>query len=291
MRRREVPARRPSGAGPEPSPGAGGAGRGPGSAAPAGSSAGRMPPGAGSVRGHVTAAIRALRAHAGLPPRLLPGRAPSRRPASPASNLRLRRPPAPRQHHDRYAPRRPPPPGPPAPRPALPSAAPPPPRLAASGEFLAGRGPPQSCRLAAVGRAASCVSRCPAAPGAGAAAGNPGRCRGGQPGGAWALCRSPRSCFRLPALPPALTVKGGRSSCGGAGWGRGAGSRGRLSCALERGGIARRPPPPPASGNTWKGRLRGRGAGGPGPALLSAAGALAATPGLFLGLGSRVAES
>lgn len=290
MRRREAPGRCPSGAGPEPSPGGGGVGTGPGSAAPAGRSAGRMPAGAESVRGHVTAAIRALRAHAPLPPRLLPGRAPSRHPASPSQQPAAAAAARPsRQHHDRYAPRRPPPPGPPAPRPALPPRASA--RPAAPGEFLAGRRPPQSYRLAAVGRAASCVSRCPAAPEAGAAAGNPGRCRGGQPGGAWALCPSPRSCFRLRALPPALTVKGGRSSCGGAGWGWGAGSRGRLSRAPERGGIARRPPPPPASRITWKGRPRGGDAGGPGPAPLPAAGALAATPSLFLGLWGRVAES
>uniref|UniRef100_A0A4W2EYT8 glycogenin glucosyltransferase n=1 Tax=Bos indicus x Bos taurus TaxID=30522 RepID=A0A4W2EYT8_BOBOX len=46
-----------------------------------------MPAGAGSVRGHVTAAIRALRADARLPPRLLAGRARSPRPASPSHEL------------------------------------------------------------------------------------------------------------------------------------------------------------------------------------------------------------
>lgn len=254
MRRREVPGRCPSGAGREPSAGGGGAGSGRGSAAPAGRSAARMPAGAGSVRGHVTAAIRALRALARLPQRVLAGCAPSRHPASPRQQpaaAAAARPP--RQHHDRYAPRRPPPPG-------LRLLAPrcgrqPPPRLAAPGEFLAGRGPPQSCRLAAVGRAASCVSRCPAAPRRRSCGAEPGTLsRGWQPGGAWALCRSPRSCFRLRALPPALTVKGGRSSCGGAGWGWGAGSWGRLSRALGRRGVARWPPPPPASRNTGKGR-------------------------------------
>ncbi|XP_070322712.1 glycogenin-1 isoform X2 [Odocoileus virginianus] len=46
-----------------------------------------MPAGAGSVRGHVTAAIRALRADARLPPRLLAGRARSPRAASPSHEL------------------------------------------------------------------------------------------------------------------------------------------------------------------------------------------------------------
>lgn len=45
---------------------------------------GRMPAGAGSVRGHVTTAIRALRTDAPLPPRLLAGRACPQRPASPS---------------------------------------------------------------------------------------------------------------------------------------------------------------------------------------------------------------
>lgn len=75
----------------QPSPGGGRRGPGPGAAAPraapAGRSAGRMPAGAGSVRGHVTAAIRALRADASLPPRLLAGRARSRRPGSPSHRL------------------------------------------------------------------------------------------------------------------------------------------------------------------------------------------------------------
>lgn len=57
------------------------------------------------------------------------------------------------RHHDRYRPP-PSPPEPPAPLPAF-----------RPGEFPAGRRPPQSCRLAAAGRAASCVSCCPAAPG------------------------------------------------------------------------------------------------------------------------------
>uniref|UniRef100_A0A8D2GMI0 Glycogenin-1 n=1 Tax=Urocitellus parryii TaxID=9999 RepID=A0A8D2GMI0_UROPR len=45
-----------------------------------------MRPAAGSVRGHVTAAIRALGADARLPPRLLAGRAPLAAPAAPTPN-------------------------------------------------------------------------------------------------------------------------------------------------------------------------------------------------------------
>ena len=155
------------------------------------------------------------------------------------------RPPLPGSTMTGNAPRRPPPPGPPTPSPA------PSPRPSASGELPAGLGPPQSCSLAAAGRAASCVSRCPAAPGAGAAAWSPGRRHGGQPGGPWALCRSPRSCFRLRALPLALAVKGGRAEQLRRGW-VGVGSR-LLGAPVPSPGARRdrgRPPPPPTSRNT-----------------------------------------
>ena len=85
------PGRCPAGAGPEglgrwtqsPAPGVGGLSEDPGPAVP-GPPPGEDAGGAGSVRGHVTAAIRALRTDARLPPRLLPGRAYSPRPASPS---------------------------------------------------------------------------------------------------------------------------------------------------------------------------------------------------------------
>lgn len=86
-----------------------------------------------------------------------------------------------------------------------------------------GRAPPQSCRLAAAGRGAACVSGGSAGPGP-RAPWKPGR-SGGAAGQSLGLRRSPRSCFRLLALPPALTVKGGPAG-GAAAWGRvGVGSR------------------------------------------------------------------
>lgn len=238
----------------------------------------RMPASAGSVRGHVTAAIRALRADARLPPRLLAGRARSPRPASPSHELAAAaaaRAPGCTMTGTRRSP--------------LPQRFSPHTRPSAPGELPAGRRPPRSCRLAAAGRAASCVSRCPAAPGARAAVPTRSAAEGPPPGSAWALRRSPRSCFRLLALPPARTVKGGRSSCGGLRRGGEPAPRGRPARSPERGGVAGRRPYSPPAGASGKGRLRGGHAGGPGPAPRPSVPALAASPSLFLGLWGWVA--
>lgn len=225
---------------------------------PAARSSGRIPAGAGSVRGHVTAAIRTLRADARLQPRLLAGSTPSRRLASPVTNLRLRRPPARPGAPWQVRAARPTAaaaPGPRAPRPARPLH---PGRLPLRrGELQAGRGPPQSCRLAAAGCVASCVGSCSAPQGPE----RPSRPRGA-PGSAWALRRSPRSCFRLLALPPAITVKGGWSSCSGVRGGGELASWGRRSRAPERTGVLGRRPHRPRARTPGRGGAR-RGLGRP----------------------------
>ena len=206
----------------------------------------RMPAGAGSVRGHVTAAIRALRADARLPPRLLAGRARSPRPASPSHELAAAAVAAARAPGCTMTGTR---------RPPLPQRFSPRTRPSAPGELPAGRRPSQSCRLAAAGRVASCVSRCLAAPGARAAVPTRSAAEGPPPGSAWALRRSPRSCFRLLALPPARTVKGGRAGGAAAAGCVGAGSRllrGARPEAGERRGRGA-PPPQPTGWNLWKG--------------------------------------
>lgn len=175
-----------------------------------------MRAGAGSARGHVTAAIRAPGADAPLPPRLLSGCAPSRRPASPshqpAAAAAARAPAAPWQV--RAAP--PAAPGPPAPRPARPRRLPPAPRPSAPGEFPAGRAPPQSCGLVAAGRGASCVSGGPAArrPGRPLEAGAQ---QWAPPGGAGPPPTPPRllPSPRPSSLPLAPRRAGGRSGCVG----------------------------------------------------------------------------
>lgn len=214
----------------------------------------------GSVRGHVTAAIRALRAaDARLPPRLLAGRARSPRPASPSHELAAAAAAwRPRLHHDRYAPLA-------AAAALLPHTRPPP-----RGELPAGRNRCEVAGWPQPGVPPSCVSRCPAAPGARAAVPDPERSRG------------PRRAAPGPPPKPSGSASGTscsfqrnvvtqRSSCGGCV----GGSRLRASArSPERGGVAGRRPYSPPAGAFWKGAgRRGGHAGGPGPASAVSPGA------------------
>lgn len=218
-----------------------------------------MRAGAGSARGHVTAAIRAPGADAPLPPRLLSGCAPSRRPASPshqpAAAAAARAPAAPWQ----VCAAPPAAPGPPAPRPARPRRLPPAPRPSAPGEFPAGRAPPQSCGLVAAGRGASCVSGGPAArrPGRPLEAGAQ---QWAPPGGAGPPPTPPRL---LPSPRPSSLPLAPRRAGGAAAWGCvGVGSRlpGRWSRARGRSGIEEPPPTPGSCGGAAarQGRRRPR---------------------------------
>lgn len=230
------------------------------------------------MRGHVTAAIRALRADARLPPRLLAGRARSPRPASPSHELAAAaaaRAPGCTMTGTRRSP--------------LPQRFSPHTRPSAPGELPAGRRPPRSCRLAAAGRAASCVSRCPAAPGARAAVPTRSAAEGPPPGSAWALRRSPRS-FLLPSpCPSSCAHREGRAEqLRRAAYGRGAGSSGAPGPkpGARRGRGA--PPLQPAGGSLWKGEAARRARRRPRPgssAVSPGAGRLAEPIFRPLGLG------
>lgn len=178
---------------------------------------GRLRPSARSVRGHVTAAIRApgrpLRSRRASSLAALPARARF----LPATDLRLRRPPAPgsamagtRRAAHRPRDLR----CPPRAAPRSPAA----PVLPAPGR----RGIPRRTRTAAKLQAGCSRAwrllrqRLPGRPGPE----RPGSRRAGvgAAGQSLGLRRSPRFCFRLLALPPALTVKGGPAG-GAAAWG------------------------------------------------------------------------
>lgn len=193
-----------------------------------------MPAGAGSVRGHVTTAIRALRTDAPLPPRLLAGRACSQCPASSspqpaaAAAAAARAPGSTMTGMRRAARRRP---GTPdsspraAPRSPAASLLPPTPAAPPQGSSQQDEDRRKVAGWPQPGVSLPASAAAPPPRGPERPSGPRGRSRGGPPGSAWALRRSPRSCFRLFALPPARTVKGGRAGGAAAAGCVGVGSR------------------------------------------------------------------